>query len=326
MSHPSAQRTAEIYRQGIPITLRHYPYWLVTRDKRPILPSRWSDTDRLLTFDEALDRLSSRRSADGIAYAFQQEGPFVGVDFDDVRDPDTSHVDPEVEELISGLNSYTEISSSGTGFHILLTGERDLGYLHKGEVGTGHVEIFDADRYFVLTADRYRPDELPENPKPADKAFISLEGEYLKTRGMDSKSGLNHEREDVVDGFEPRDSSERQEGESSLPTPAQVRVTGRKYDDHFDSLWRGSPVNGITDQSKLDFKLVCRLVFWCRRNPLLIDECFRESGRYGCRPEETTPKWDQIATKAGLTHGENMISKGLWYNEDSYTGQYSTPE
>lgn len=279
-----------------------------------------------MTFEDALDRLSSMQRADGIAYAFQEDAPFVGVDFDDVRAPETGQVEPEAEGLILDLQSYTEISSSGTGFHIILTGERDPGYLHKGELGTGHLEIYDTDRYFVLTADRYRSDELPENPKPAGQVFTSIEGEYLRYRSVESNPKSDYENEVVDDWIGSKENGLTHQTKASLPTPAEVRATGSKYDEHFGDLWRGLPVQGVTDHSRLDSKLVSKLVYWCQRDPSLIDECFRLSDRYNIRPYRSTPRWDDTATSAGRTYGEHLISACLDFNDGCHGDHYITPE
>lgn len=46
----------------------------------------------------------------------------VGVDLDGCRDPETGAIAPWAQSIIDALNSYTEISPSGTGVHILLRG------------------------------------------------------------------------------------------------------------------------------------------------------------------------------------------------------------
>lgn len=42
-----------------------------------------------------------------------------GIDFDHVRNPETEEVVPEAWEIIKRLDSYTELSPSGTGYHVL---------------------------------------------------------------------------------------------------------------------------------------------------------------------------------------------------------------
>lgn len=44
------------------------------------------------------------------------------IDFDDVRDPETGRVHPAVREFVERAGSYADVSTSGTGIHILLRG------------------------------------------------------------------------------------------------------------------------------------------------------------------------------------------------------------
>ncbi|MGC2270526.1 MAG: hypothetical protein WA555_06285 [Candidatus Sulfotelmatobacter sp.] len=49
--------------------------------------------------------------------------PLVGVDFDKVREPQTGVIEPWAQDIITSLNSYTEVSPSGTGVHVWTTGQ-----------------------------------------------------------------------------------------------------------------------------------------------------------------------------------------------------------
>jgi putative DNA primase/helicase len=54
---------------------------------------------------------------DGIGYVLDDE---IMVDLDNCRDPETGKIDEWAEGIIRQLNSYTEVSPSGTGVKILL--------------------------------------------------------------------------------------------------------------------------------------------------------------------------------------------------------------
>jgi len=76
------------------------------------------------------------------------------VDFDDVRDPETGEVTDEVASLIAQLNSYTEISQSGTGLHVFVYGEiesRGYGKLIEDLDEGGHIEVYDHSRVVAMT-------------------------------------------------------------------------------------------------------------------------------------------------------------------------------
>lgn len=74
------------------------------------------------------------------------------IDFDDVRNPETGEVSEEVRGLIDQLDSYTEISSSGTGIHVIVWANLpDLpgfGDFMKDLNTEGSIEIYDHGRFF----------------------------------------------------------------------------------------------------------------------------------------------------------------------------------
>jgi putative DNA primase/helicase len=58
--------------------------------------------------------------------------------------------------IVSRLDSYTEVSSSGTGLHIVAEGDHSDDHKHRGDLSeVGHLEVYDESRYFVLTGDVY---------------------------------------------------------------------------------------------------------------------------------------------------------------------------
>jgi len=73
---------------------------------------------------------------------FADDDPIVGVDLDDCRDPETGDVDDAALDIIGRLDSYTEVSPSGTGYHVLITGE-----LPDGRNRRGSVELYDTARF-----------------------------------------------------------------------------------------------------------------------------------------------------------------------------------
>ena len=75
--------------------------------------------------------------------------PYVGVDLDNVRDPDSGHVEPWAETIIRNLDSYTELSPSGCGFHIWVRATLPPGGNRKGRL-----EMYGGGRYFTVTGQR----------------------------------------------------------------------------------------------------------------------------------------------------------------------------
>ena len=105
--------------EHFPKRLKQYDQWLVTRDKKPVAPSKgWNDLVNLLSFTE-VQRKAEQLSGD-VAFCFTECDPFVGFDLDGVTQEDGFTDD--ALDLVNRLDSYTEVSSSGTGLHVITEG------------------------------------------------------------------------------------------------------------------------------------------------------------------------------------------------------------
>jgi putative DNA primase/helicase len=116
-------------------------------DKIPHTPSsgrRASTTDLMTwgTFEEALEGL---RRFHGVGFVFCSADPYVGVDLDGCVNPETDEVAPWAIQIIKALDSYTELSPSGTGVHIIAKGRIP----RSGR--RGPVEMYSQDRFFAIT-------------------------------------------------------------------------------------------------------------------------------------------------------------------------------
>ena len=78
---------------------------------------------------------------------FSSGDPYVGIDLDNCRNPETRQMDPEIRADIDSLDGYAEVSLSGTGVHVIVRGR--IEGPHKG----GGVEIYDCRRFFVMTGE-----------------------------------------------------------------------------------------------------------------------------------------------------------------------------
>lgn len=96
----------------------------------------------------------------GVGFVFKQGGGVVGIDLDGCRNPGTGEIAPWAREIISRFDSYTEISPSETGVHIIVQGylpTEQTGwsrYIDAPEVVPGKkpkLEIYQSGRYFTFT-------------------------------------------------------------------------------------------------------------------------------------------------------------------------------
>jgi putative DNA primase/helicase len=145
----------------IPAELRARPQWVAwkaeVRDGKPTkvpydprtgAKAATDDPRTWASFDVAVRALEIGRY-DGVGYVFAADDPYVGVDLDKCRDPETGAVEPWALEIVRRLNSYVEISPSGRGLHIIVRGKLPPGRRRKGPI-----EMYDSGRYFTMTGNR----------------------------------------------------------------------------------------------------------------------------------------------------------------------------
>lgn len=158
-------------------TLRQWVCWrLVPRKPKPtkvpycpatgefastVDPKTWG------TFQEACSAFVQSGDYAGIGFVFTEGDPYVGVDLDNAI-ADDGTVSAEAQEICRSFATYTEISPSGRGLH--LVGRTKLGAF-KG-IKKGKIEVYSAGRYFTITGQV--PEGAPEAITECDHALGAL--------------------------------------------------------------------------------------------------------------------------------------------------------
>lgn len=129
-------------------------------------PDTWSMLDDVLKYADAVPpwidpitkaaKYAVETNSSGIGLIIAE--PYIAVDLDKVRDPETGVTQEWALELIRELNTYTELSPSGKGFHCWLRGKLPTG---KDGVRTGDIEVYGRKRYFTVTGDSIGPAPVP---------------------------------------------------------------------------------------------------------------------------------------------------------------------
>src|SRR5262245_21933856 len=167
---------------AIPVELRNLDQWvlwrLIKRDGEPkptkvpinaktgqfastTKPSTWS------SFDEAVRVLQNgsinNTPVDGVGFVFN--GDYIGVDLDNCCDPETGAIKTWAREILSQCPTYTELSPSGTGLHLFVSGKLPAELKgNRKPYHDGLVEIYDHARFFTVTAAKL--DGTPDRPEP----------------------------------------------------------------------------------------------------------------------------------------------------------------
>lgn len=97
-------------------------------------------------FEEAVRALETGRYS-GVGFVFCSADPFVGVDLDDCRNPETRQIAEWAQKIIDSFKDVVllEASPSGRGVHLITKG------VCKDGVNTKSVEVYGQDRFFTVT-------------------------------------------------------------------------------------------------------------------------------------------------------------------------------
>jgi primase-polymerase (primpol)-like protein len=78
---------------------------------------------------------------------FSSADPFVGIDLDTCRNPETGEIAPWAQKIIErAQGNYVEVSPSGRGLHIITRGSVRGGGMRKGPI-----EIYSRGRFFTIS-------------------------------------------------------------------------------------------------------------------------------------------------------------------------------
>ena len=134
--------------------LCHYvaePRFVARRGKEPINPlngygAKANDSATWGTLEQALAAVDKYK-LDGIG--IELGAGLCGLDLDHCVD-EQGQISERAQEIINMMDSYTEISPSGTGIHILFSGNIPEGTRRKDGI-----EMYSEGRYFTVTGNMY---------------------------------------------------------------------------------------------------------------------------------------------------------------------------
>ena len=251
----------------------------------PLTGRRASSTapDTWGSYSEAVAAYEER-GYDGIGFTFTEADDFVGVDLDRCLN-EAGDLEDWAQEIVDELDSYTEISPSGTGVHILLRAT-----LLEGRNRKGRFEVYDKARFFS-----YTETHLAGTPQSIEGRQEELERVVRWVFGEESKNGhgmSGKATEPVENGLSDNEIVQKALGASN----------GEK----FRRLWAGD-TSGYSSGSEADQALCSLLAFWTGPDPTRIEQLFSQSVLGGRK------KWQQRAD-----YRERTISKALESRTDFY--------
>lgn len=261
--------------------------WVPERKKNTKIPfsaidgnnAKSNDPGTWTTFDEAREALRlNSKDFDGLSFFFANG--YAGIDIDHVesdimRYRQGDYEDNIVSEFMNVTRSYTEVSQSGTGIHIIFKGEIPGSRRRKN-----NIEMYDEGRFFALTGK-----SLGSN-KVISKADINvLYDKYLAEKKV---VPIRTSTE-----LEPNNLSEFEIIKQAINS---------KSGDNFKALMYGGWEKLYSSQSEADLALANYLAFWTGRDFGKMDAIFRQSVLY-------REKWDEKHGKT--TYGVATLNKAI---------------
>ena len=263
------------------------PYSALTGTKTSSTePGQW------VTFDEALQALSAY-SLDGLGFFFGNG--YVGIDVDHIgADLDRMYTgdvtDNVAWEFMSGLKSYTELSMSKTGIHIIIKGKIPGDRRRKG-----NVEMYESGRFFAMTGNRI--------------------GAYLTVNSPDLKPLYTKY-------LEPRSVISLPNSKAPQPNNLSAdeiiaKMLSSRTGERINLLLNGGWEQFYTSQSEADIALANDLAFWTGRDFSRMDEIFRGSSLM-------REKWDEKRGKT--TYGVATLNKAINDTSSVYHPERERPK
>lgn len=255
--------------------------------KSPLYNGNASPTDSATwgTYEQAVEACK-KYGYSGIGFVFTAETDFCGIDIDHCIS-ENGEIHKNALDILSTMDSYAEISPSGTGIHIIYRGKvheewkkKKTNALDKGI----HLEMYQKDRYFTVTENRLNDLDVNERESHAEliyKAYMADEKKAVE-KPVENKpkiKSLTVTDKDIID-------------------KAMNSNSGMK----FARLFNGDTSDYDNDDSRADMAFCSMLAFWCNKDIAMMDRIFRQS-------KLMRSKWDE---KHGRdTYGNITMEKAV---------------
>ena len=297
---------------NIPDSLLATPQWVcwryIARDgkttKAPVNPHDGGFADSTSratwgTFEQALEASRNDRSLAGIGFVFTADDPYCGVDLDDSVDESTGQLKPWAQQIVDRLDSYTEISPSGSGLKVFIKANKPGSRCRKS-YEDGEVEIYDRDRFFTVTGNR-----VPSIPSEVNVRQESLDAVYSQVFVNDESAPVSRSNNSLP--IPGNDVAIALSDDAIVELACNKARTG----DKFQTLWNGHWNDHFNSASEADASVIFSLAYYTK-DAVQLDRIFRQS-------KLMRTKWDEV--HGSETYGNRTISLALQKVKGQYRGK-----
>lgn len=294
------------YLSNIPDDLKQLKNWCVWKfenrnGKRTKIPfnaatgefAKSNDKSTWSSYETAVNA----EGVDGIGFFF--EPPYLGIDIDDIDDDlhrfkQGDKLDNIVSEFNEAFKSYTEVSPSGNGLHIIVKGKIPGSRRRKG-----NIEMYDSGRFFTMTGKNIG--KYKDVTEVSEQVFKTIYEKYLPDNTVKYPTTNNYQE--------------------NIHNLSEIDVINEIYNSKqaklFDDLMKGNYEPYYTSHSEADMALANILAFWCAKDYSQMDSIFRQSNLY-------REKWDE--KRKNSTYGEQTLFKAINEANNIYTPKQQTDD
>lgn len=294
------------YLSNIPDELKQLDNWCVWKfekrnGKRTKIPfnaatgefAKSNDKSTWSSYETAVNA----EGVDGIGFFF--EPPYLGIDIDDIDDDlhrfkQGDKLDNIVSEFNEAFKSYTEVSPSGNGLHIIVKGKIPGTRRRKG-----NIEMYDSGRFFTMTGKSIG--KYKDVTEVSKQVFKTIYDKYLPDNTVQYPTTNNYQQ--------------------NIHNLSEIDVINEIYKSKqsklFDDLMKGNYEPYYTSHSEADMALANILAFWCAKDYSQMDSIFRQSNLY-------RDKWDE--KRKNSTYGEQTLFKAINEANNIYTPKQQTDD
>lgn len=256
----------EVIPEFIPAELKILPRWtgwrytnkdgkwtkLPLQAKNPSMPASSTDPKTWADFDTTFDAYKAGHF-DGIMFALSSDDPYTVVDMDGCAiDEDLNQ---SANDALRRLNTYSELSPSGTGVHIWCRAEKPGEKSGAKSIG---YEFYASKRFMTVTGASLV--DCPETIENRQDELNALYAEVFPAPAIQ----------------EPTTSSN-----GAMPSLSDDEVIAKarsaKNGDKFSRLWTGDTSHYDNDDSRADAALAGTLAFWTNDDSQ-VERLMRRSG------------------------------------------------
>ena len=206
-------------------------------------------------------------------------------------------------------HSYTEVSQSGTGIHIIFKGRKPQDSASRRD----KYELYDRTRFIALTGNTLRG---CTNVKTLDRRQVEQLVEMTVGKKIDGGESVSANQQKTPQAQHPQVKTAAKVGNGLSEQEIINRMRNNpKQGAKLSRLLDGDISIYNNDHSSADIALCNALAFWTNHDYKKIDNIFRQSGLM-------RSKWDDPHDSKGRTYGQMTIEDAIQHTRRGYSYDY----